>query len=117
MRIIGQICFSIFILAAMGNAKAQTSSTLPLYRLSISPENVDRLNTAPCGSLFVPAGFRFDNREWNVEARYRGQSSCEAAKRSFFIRFPDDAPFAPHHVVEDLLDAARTIERLLPKAS
>ena len=72
---------------------AQETQSLPLYELEIAPDQVAILDDSPCGEVYVPATFSYKGRIWNIEARYRGASSCGNEKRSFFLRFSKEDRF------------------------
>jgi len=79
---------------------------LPIYELSISPQNIERMNSvlpeSPFMSgmdedskLWVSGYFRTNDYEGNVKVRYRGNLSTHwnAYQKSYAIKFPKDNLF------------------------
>ncbi|MBN1422241.1 MAG: CotH kinase family protein, partial [Planctomycetes bacterium] len=66
---------------------------LPLYEIEIAPDDLAKLLAAPTSDEEVPGRFRFRDRAWDVDVRFRGASTRHLAKKSFKVRFPQDRLF------------------------
>ncbi len=83
------------------------SSDLPVYYLEIDPDDLKKLNENLPEAYadeehlteeykdYVPAKFFFDDKEYKVEVRYRGDTSAHwsADKKSWLIKFDKDNLF------------------------
>jgi spore coat protein H len=67
--------------------------TLPVYKIEISQENLDALNSNPTDDAYFPATFNFDTLSYSCEVRYRGSTSRELPKKSWKISFKDKQTF------------------------
>ncbi|MEE9297274.1 MAG: ThuA domain-containing protein [Phycisphaerae bacterium] len=83
--------------AATLNATAldKHDSLLPVYELTIAPQDLATLNADPMSDDFVPAAFSHAGIDFpDVEARYRGQLSRLFPKKNFKVKFSADNLFA-----------------------
>lgn len=66
------------------------SSTLPIYRLTLSDADLAALNEHPYEDLREPAVFEHDGQIWaDAEARYRGNIARHYAKKNWKVFLPD----------------------------
>jgi hypothetical protein len=65
-------------------------STLPVYTLTVAPEDLAQLDALVLidPDFTVPGTFGFDGRTWDVSVRYRGASSRVYSKKSWKVKFP-----------------------------
>ncbi|MCA9323445.1 MAG: CotH kinase family protein, partial [Planctomycetes bacterium] len=72
-----------------------SASGLPVYEITISPENLKFIarNILVDGFTEVPAIFTFQGQDYDVQARYRGTSGREVSKKSWKVQFPADNLF------------------------
>jgi spore coat protein H len=69
---------------------------LTKVEVTITSENLGRLNSNVFLRLQVPARLEIDGRKWAVKVRYSGQTSINHTKKSFAFEFPDDSRFNDH---------------------
>lgn len=64
--------------------------------LSITSENLGRLNSNVFARLEVPAKLKIEGTKFDVEVRYSGQTSINQTKKSVTVEFSDDQRFRGH---------------------
>lgn len=92
-----EYCYQVLAVDVYGNASAfgsavcqqaitPASSMLPYFSLTVPDANLRRLNAAPRANSYVTATLVFLGYPYEVEARYRGNVSRVANKKSWRIR-------------------------------
>ncbi|MBN1476548.1 CotH kinase family protein [Candidatus Sumerlaeota bacterium] len=96
-------------------ALEHTESSLPVYELEISESALAQLTADIWAEEYVPALFRFEGREWEVEVRFRGHSTRDLDKKNWKIRFPAGDLFFGRrklNLQSEMIDSSMLIDRL-----
>src|SRR5215210_7763874 len=86
------------MLAAAVPATAATSQ-LPIYELSVSAEEWEKLRRAPRSDDRHPAKFIAGGREYSADVRYRGAWARTWPKKALKIFFEKDNDFEGQHTL------------------
>ncbi|MCB2199054.1 CotH kinase family protein [bacterium] len=66
--------------------------TLPVYRMTIDPADLARLEEDPFSNETYPAVIEFQSVDYHAQVRFRGRTSRNLPKRSWNVKFEDHGP-------------------------
>jgi spore coat protein H len=90
---------SLFTCPAAASARAESmaplQTTLPIYSIEISPDDLAQLESDPYSNDYFPATVQIDNHSYsNAKVRYRGLSSRNFPKKSWKMKLPSGSKYA-----------------------
>jgi len=84
--------------------KTEATATLPVYKITLAPEDLAKLQADPMSDEYVPCDFEHDGLYYpDVKVRYRGFVTRLANKKSWKVNFTSEQPFQNRDKLE--LDA------------
>ncbi|MDA3843341.1 MAG: lamin tail domain-containing protein, partial [Candidatus Kapabacteria bacterium] len=91
---------SEFCTEISGIAVGDEASQLPIYELTVTQANLDKLNEDYLSDDYVDCEFKYGGKTWsNVKIRYRGRTTRGYRKKNYKIKFDS----------EDLFDNMRSL--------